>query len=110
MSRGRGSDVVTIEGLTPEQLLALPREALNALVLSGELLVFRARTAEAATGAGAARLPGQRSAGRRPVLRRGFPQRPNNPLYIRPQLAARPPAARRCPGTAGACGCTASRT
>jgi hypothetical protein len=43
MSKGR---IVTIEGLTPEQLLARPREELNALVLSGKPLVFRVGTAE----------------------------------------------------------------
>jgi hypothetical protein len=38
--------IFTLEGLTPEQLLALPREELDALVLGGEPLVFRAGSAE----------------------------------------------------------------
>jgi hypothetical protein len=43
MSKGR---IVTIEGFTPEQLLARPREELNALVLCSKPLVFRVGTAE----------------------------------------------------------------
>src|SRR5260221_5300089 len=38
--------VVTIEGLTPAEILALPNAALDALVLRGEPIVFRAGTAE----------------------------------------------------------------
>lgn len=37
---------ITIEGLTPDQILDLPREQLDALVLCGEPLVFRVGTAE----------------------------------------------------------------
>jgi hypothetical protein len=37
---------VTIEGLTPEQILALPREELDTLVLCGGPLVFRAGSAQ----------------------------------------------------------------
>lgn len=38
--------VITIEGFTPEQILAVPPEELKALVVSGEPLVFRAGSAE----------------------------------------------------------------
>jgi hypothetical protein len=37
---------VLIEGLSPDQILALPAEELDALALSGEPLVFRVGTAE----------------------------------------------------------------
>lgn len=37
---------VRLEGLTPDEVLALPDEALSALVLCGEPLVFRVGTAE----------------------------------------------------------------
>ena len=37
---------IIIEGYTPEEILALPNEQLDALVLSGEALVFRAGTAQ----------------------------------------------------------------
>jgi hypothetical protein len=38
--------VQTIEGLTPEQILGLPAEELDAFVLCGEPLVFRVGTAQ----------------------------------------------------------------
>ncbi len=38
--------IVVIEGLTPEQILALPAEELDAFVLCGEPLVFHAGSAE----------------------------------------------------------------
>jgi hypothetical protein len=38
--------LVTIEGLTPDQILGLPAEELDALVFCGEPLVFRVGTAE----------------------------------------------------------------
>jgi hypothetical protein len=37
---------VTLEGLTPEEVLALPDDAIDALVLSGEAVVFQAGTAD----------------------------------------------------------------
>lgn len=43
MSLGR---VVTIEGFTPNQILALPPEELDAYVVTGEPLAFRAGSAE----------------------------------------------------------------
>ena len=38
--------VITIEGFTPEQILALPSEELGAYIVPGEPLVFRAGSAE----------------------------------------------------------------
>ena len=38
--------MVLIEGMTPEALLALPKEEFDALVLSGEVVTFRIGTAE----------------------------------------------------------------
>jgi len=37
---------VTLEGLTPDEVLALPDDAIDTLILCGEPLVFRAGTAE----------------------------------------------------------------
>jgi hypothetical protein len=37
---------VTLNGLTPEEVLALPDDALDALILCGEPLVFRVGTAD----------------------------------------------------------------
>ena len=39
-------DVTVEEGLTPDQFLALPREEVQALILCGEPLVFRAGSAD----------------------------------------------------------------
>jgi hypothetical protein len=38
--------VITIEGLTPDQILSLPREDLDAYIVTGEPLIFRAGSAE----------------------------------------------------------------
>jgi hypothetical protein len=43
VSRGR---VVPIEGFTPDQILSLPAEELDAYIVPGEPLVFRAGSAE----------------------------------------------------------------
>ncbi len=37
---------ITLDGLTPDEVLALPDDAIEALILCGEPLVFRAGTAE----------------------------------------------------------------
>jgi hypothetical protein len=45
MRSGPGLHTVKIEGLTPQEILALPQEQLDALVLTGKPLVFQAGTA-----------------------------------------------------------------
>lgn len=40
------ADPINLEGLTPDEILALPAETIDGLILCGEPLVFRAGTAE----------------------------------------------------------------